>query len=92
MGILPNGTNNREDSWRTQTYLVGLIGGTLFGLVCAYFYNRAAEDDTAKNGLARPNRVQTGDMLGLGLAVLAIFRQVAELGRSPETNDKKRRR
>ncbi|MDX2160794.1 MAG: hypothetical protein SF162_05665 [bacterium] len=89
MGILPT-KNNQEGNWKTQTYLLGVIGGTLFGLVAAFFYNRAAEDDTTKNHLARPNRVQTGDLLGLGLAMLAIFRQVAELGRTPE--DKKQRR
>ncbi len=77
-------------NWRTQTYLLGVIGGTLVGLAAAFFYTRAAEDDTVKNGLVRPNRIQTGDLLGLGLALLAIFRQVAELGRSPE--EKKRRR
>ena len=77
-------------NWRNQTYLLGVIAGTVVGLAAAYFYNRSAEDDTIKNGLARPNRVQTGDLLGLALALLAIFRQVAELGRTPE--DKRRRR
>ena len=77
-------------NWRNQTYLLGVIAGTVVGVAAAYFYNRAAEDDTIKNGLSRPNRIQTGDMLGLALALLAIFRQVAELGRTPE--DKKRRR
>jgi len=67
-----------------------VIGGTIFGVIAAYFYTRSATDDTVRNGLRTPNRVQTGDLIGLGLATLAILRQVAELGRTPE--DKKRRR
>ena len=82
--------NRREANWKTQSYLFGVIGGTVFGIIAAYFYTRAAADDTQKNGLQAPNRVQTGDLLGLGLAALAILRQVAELGRTPESQKRRR--
>jgi hypothetical protein len=67
-----------------------LIGGTVFGLLAAYFYARAAEDDAAKNGFIQPNRIQTGDVIGLALAALAILRQVAELGRTPDKKQNRR--
>jgi F0F1-type ATP synthase assembly protein I len=88
--LLP--TNRQEANWKTQSYLIGVIGGTILGVIAAYFYTRAATDDTQRTGLQSPNRVQTGDLLGLGLAILAILRQVAELGRTPDQDGKKRRR
>jgi hypothetical protein len=71
-----------QSSWRTHAYLVGAAVGSILGLASAYLYTRAAEEDAEH--LGRPKRVQTGDMLGLGLALLAIVRQVAELGKTPQ--------
>jgi hypothetical protein len=69
-------------SARTQAYIVGAAAGLLFGLIAAYMYNRATVDyGPMPDGR---NRVQTGDVLGLGLALLAVVRQVAEMGRGPE--------
>lgn len=77
-------TQNKTENWRSQSYLFGLVGGTVFGLLCAYFYTRAAEDESAKKGSLQPDRIQTRDVIGLGLAGLAILRQIAELGRTPD--------
>ena len=79
---------NAPASWKTRTYAVGIIGGIALGLLAAYMYTRAAEDDTSRTG--RAARIQTGDLLGLGLALLGILRQVAEMGRAPESDRKKR--
>lgn len=66
---------------RPQRLIVGSIIGTLFGLLGAYFYSRAVEDDVRQHGTQR-NPVSTGEIIGLGLAVLALLRQVSEMGRS----------
>jgi len=66
---------------RPQRLIIGGIIGTLFGLLGAYFYSRAVEDDVRQNGAQR-NPASTGEIIGLGLAVLALLRQVSELGRS----------
>ena len=66
---------------RPQRLIIGGIIGSLFGLVGAYFYSRAVEDDVRQNGTQR-NPVSTGEIIGLGLAVLALLRQVSEMGRS----------
>ena len=71
-----------QSSWRTQAYVIGAAIGSILGLASAYMYTRAAEEDAERIG--RPKRVQTGDLLGLGLALLAIIRQVAELGKTPD--------
>ena len=67
---------------RTQSYIIGAAVGLLFGLLSAYMYNRAASDyGPMPHGR---NRVQTGEVLGLGLAALGVIRQISEMGRGPE--------
>ncbi len=73
---------SRQSNWRARAYVLGAAIGSLLGLASAYMYTRAAEEDTER--LGKPKRVQTGDLLGLGLALLAILRQVAELGKPPD--------
>jgi hypothetical protein len=51
-------------------------------------YTRAAEEDVS--GTGRASRIETGDLLGLGLALLGVMRQVAELGRGPDISSKKK--
>ncbi|NDJ61494.1 MAG: hypothetical protein GYB67_10230 [Chloroflexi bacterium] len=77
-------------NWKTQAYIVGVIGGGMFGLLAAYFYTRAVEDDTDHDGT--PNRVQTGEVIGLFLAALAMLRQIAEMGRTPTRRPSRQRR
>jgi hypothetical protein len=74
-------------NWKQPIYAMGAGLGTLFGLVAAYMYTRAAEEDVTTVG--RAERVSTGDVLGLGLAGLAIIRQITELGHGPKTSKKK---
>jgi hypothetical protein len=79
---------NKASSWKTQTYIIGTAAGILFGLLSAYLYNRAASDYGPSDG---QNRVQTGEVLGLGLALLGIIRQVTEMGRGPEPKKGRRK-
>lgn len=81
-------TPENGSNWKTKSYLLGAAVGLVFGLFAAYFYTRAAEDDASR--LGKPARVQTGEVIGLALAALAIVRQIAELGRSPESKRGKR--
>lgn len=81
-------TPESNGNWKTKSYVLGAALGVVFGLFAAYFYTRAAEDDAQR--LGKPARVQTGEVIGLALAGLAIVRQIAELGRSPEAKRGKR--
>lgn len=73
--------------WRTRAYVFGVLAGVIFGLLAAYMYIRAGEEEVTRTG--EPARVQTGELLGLGLAMLAIIRQVAEMGK-PERKPNRR--
>ncbi len=73
---------SNKNNWKTQTYIIGAAAGLLFGLFSAYMYNRSATDyGSLPSG---ENRVKTTEVLGLGLALLGIIRQVTEMGRGPE--------
>lgn len=78
--LLPQ--EKQVSNWKTQSYIIGAAAGILLGLFSAYMYNRAASDQGSP--LDGRNRVQTGEVLGLGLALLGIIRQVTEMGRPSE--------
>jgi hypothetical protein len=82
MSNIIRNSNNPSPEWKTRAYLMGTAVGALFGLVAALMYARAAEEDAQKNG-GSPNKASTGEMIGLGLAALAMVRQIAEMGKGP---------
>ena len=69
-------------AWKTQAYVMGVAAGALFGLIAAFMYSRAAEEDVDRNG-GSPTTVSTGEVIGLGLAALAMVRQITEMGKGP---------
>lgn len=73
----------KRNTDKTRTYALGLLAGALFGAMAAYFYTRAADEDATVRGSASPRRASTGEVIGLGLAALAMVRQIAEMGRPP---------
>lgn len=70
-------------NWKNQTYVIGGAVGALFGLIAAFLYARAAEEDATRNGGKPANQISTGEVVGLGLAALALIRQITEMGKSP---------
>lgn len=71
--LLPN---NSSKSMKTRVYVVGGIAGLALGMLSAYLYARSAEE----HGFAQPERIKTMDALKLAVALLAIIRQVTDLG------------
>ncbi len=67
-----------SSSWKTRYYAIGAAVGVAFGLLSAYFFTRTAEEDVRVTG--QPSSPKTGELLTLGLAALAMVRQIAELG------------
>ncbi len=64
-------------NWRTRAYFIGAILGLLLGLLSAYLYIRASEEHRGNNSA---QKVKTSDAMKLALAILALVRQIAELG------------
>jgi hypothetical protein len=64
-----------EANWKTQTYALGGIAGVIMGLLAAYFYARASEE----NG-SGPSRIKTMDALKLAVSLLGVVRQITDLG------------
>lgn len=74
-------------TWKSKVFLFSAATGTVFGLLAGYMYSRAAEEDVSNLGKAE--RISTGEILGLGLALLAVVRQITELGKGPERPKKR---
>ncbi len=71
--------DQNETNWKLRTYGMGLLGGTVFGLIAAYLYARAAEEDVAQGG--KPQQLSTAQLIGLALTTLGLIRQIAESGK-----------
>ena len=64
-------------NWKTQVYLIGAVFGLVLGLLSAYLYVRAAEENNQAH--SKP-KLRTGDAMKLTLGVLGLVRQIADLG------------
>jgi membrane associated rhomboid family serine protease len=60
-------------NWRTRAFIIGGAAGAAFGLLAAYLY----VDSTERRG-SEPE-LQTGEAVGIGLALLAVLRQISAL-------------
>jgi F0F1-type ATP synthase assembly protein I len=75
-----------DETWKRQSLVIGTVAGAIIGAFSSYLFNRATEEEIARQG-GQPAKIQTGQLLGLALALLAVIRQITELGKT----DKKRR-
>lgn len=64
-------------NWRARTLLTGGIVGSLLGVAAAYLYVRAAEE-SSEDGT--PRRLPTREAVRMGMSLLAMVRQIAEMG------------
>ncbi|MAS34681.1 MAG: hypothetical protein CL610_11785 [Anaerolineaceae bacterium] len=71
--------NPHSTNWKTRTYLIGVAGGALFGLIAALLYTRAAQEEAERGG--QPPQIPTGTVIGLLLSALALVRQISEAGK-----------
>jgi drug/metabolite transporter (DMT)-like permease len=79
-----------RDRQRQQVWIIGALGGLLFGLIGAYLFNQAGGDEEITG---ETHAVPPGSILTLVIALFAILRQIIELGRpeTPKQTNKRRR-
>lgn len=65
-----------DTNWKGKAYTISAGLGLAVGLLAAYLYVRAAEE----NGPEIPRQIKTMDMIGLAVALLSIIRQITDLG------------
>lgn len=73
-------------NWKTKTYLLGAILGSVMGFLSAYLFAKEAEDPDEDKESA-PDIPPTA-MLGLALSILGVVRQIAETGRKKKDGKK----
>lgn len=71
---------NTQPPAKMRTITIGALSGLVFGLLAAYLYSRAAEEEIHQSGSAP--QISTGDIITIALAVLGLTRQISEMGRS----------
>jgi gas vesicle protein len=59
--------------WRTKALVIGGLTGALVGVLAAYLY----ADSVDRHG-TEPE-LQTGEAVGIGMALLALLRQISTL-------------
>ncbi|NLE50950.1 MAG: hypothetical protein GX613_06035 [Chloroflexi bacterium] len=64
-----------DTSFRTRAMLVGGVVGLVVGLLAAHLYTRAAEE----NMRVEPGKIGTMDAVRIGIALMAIVRQITDM-------------
>jgi hypothetical protein len=65
---------DEDRSWKTRTLLIGALLGALTGVGVAFALVQRAEQR------GEPVSLNTGDGVKLGMGVLALIRQIGQLG------------
>ncbi len=66
----------QQNNWKTPFYAIGAIIGLVIGFLAAHMYTQAVEEN--HNGIVP--QVETSDVFRLGLAAVALMRQITDLG------------
>ncbi|MDX2140048.1 MAG: hypothetical protein SF123_18320 [Chloroflexota bacterium] len=61
------------------TYGIGMLVGALVGIAAAWMYARAVDEARIDGAEIKP--MQVGQIIAIGLALLGVVRQIAEMGR-----------
>ena len=69
----------RNLNWRTKAFLIGGAVGAALGLSAAYIYVNSVEKEGVQPEL------QPAEAVGIGLALLAVLRQIANLHEGDRT-------
>ncbi len=77
--LMDNGSPGLD--WRAKAYIVGAVIGAVVGVGAAYLYVNSTDEKD------RPPELQPAEAVGIGLAIIAALRQIANL----HAGDKKKK-
>jgi hypothetical protein len=73
-----------KNNWKAIVYLIGGAVGVASGLMAAHMYAQTAEANrTPGETSSLPAKVEVTDLLRLGIALVALIRQISDLGARP---------
>lgn len=67
-----------EIGWRPRTYVIGGLIGAVLGLLSAFFYVKAVENQHGADFV--PDPPSAGETVRLGVSLLSIVRTITEWG------------
>lgn len=70
--------------WKTKAYLLGAALGAVVGLGAAYLYVSSTDEQ------GEPPQLRPQEAVGIGLAVIAALRQIANLHAGDKKKSKKK--
>jgi hypothetical protein len=70
-----------DNSWKAVSLLAGGAVGLVTGLAAAYMYVRTAEENNTEG---KPVKIETSDAFTIGLATVALVRQISDLAMRPQ--------
>ena len=72
---------------RTRALIIGGVAGAALGLAAAWLFMRSVEEEEAlaiegaAEGAVAPRSIGVGQVVRLGVSILAVLRQIVDLGR-----------
>lgn len=71
---------------RTKALIIGCVAGAALGVAAAWLFVRSVEEETLAveetgEGAVAPRTIGVGQLVRLGVSILAVLRQVIDLGR-----------
>jgi len=81
-----NQQNATSTNWKTRLYVVGSVLGAALGFMSAYLFAKEAEEEAEEKDTAPEVSLTT--LLGMGLSILGLVRQIAETGRKKKDRKK----
>lgn len=81
-----NQPETTASNWKARLYIVGSIIGAALGFMSAYLFAKEAEEEAEEKDKAP--EISATTLLGLGLSILGLVRQIAETGRKKKDGKK----
>ena len=74
--------SDNNSNWKFETYVRGSVIGLMVGIIAAYLYTRATEENLLGDGGGERRSIGASDMVKISLSILSLVRQITDMGSS----------